>query len=63
MAAVRPAVPPVVRALALGWPIVALIAAWQLWISAGNVPAIVAPSPWAVVVELAANPLLYVHAA
>jgi NitT/TauT family transport system permease protein len=51
------------RAVAVGWPIVLLVLAWQLWIVAGNVPSIVAPSPWAVLVELAHDPLLYGHAA
>jgi NitT/TauT family transport system permease protein len=42
---------------------VLLVLAWQIWIVAADVPVIVAPSPWAVVVELAHDPLLYVHAA
>jgi NitT/TauT family transport system permease protein len=51
------------RAVALAWPVVLLIVAWQVWIVAAAVPAIVAPSPWAVVLELAHDPLLYVQAA
>jgi NitT/TauT family transport system permease protein len=51
------------QAVALGWPLVLLILAWQLWIALGNVPSIVAPSPWAVAVELGRYPLLYLHAA
>jgi ABC-type nitrate/sulfonate/bicarbonate transport system permease component len=51
------------RFAAVVWPIVLLIAAWQLWIAAGNVPAIVAPSPGAVVAELAHDPLVYLRAA
>jgi ABC-type nitrate/sulfonate/bicarbonate transport system permease component len=56
-------VPRVSRAVSLVWPVVLLVAAWQLWIVAANVPAIVAPSPWAVIAELAHDPLLYAHAA
>ena len=63
MVASSPVASRAVRALALGWPILFLLAAWQMWIVAGNVPAIVAPSPWAVAVELAHDPLLYVRAA
>lgn len=50
-------------ALAFGWPAIALILAWQCWIAFGHVPAIVAPSPAAVVVELVQHPELYVRAA
>ena len=55
--------PRAVRVLAIAWPPLLLIAAWQVWISFGNVPAIVAPSPSAVLVELAHYPLVYVTAA
>lgn len=47
----------------MGWPVILLIAAWQIWIAVANVPAIVAPSPAAVLSELANDPLLYIHAA
>ncbi len=40
-----------------------LVLLWQIWIVAANVPVIVAPSPGAVVAELARDPLLYAHAA
>lgn len=40
-----------------------LVLLWQVWIVAANVPVIVAPSPRAVLVELAHDPLLYAHAA
>lgn len=55
--------PRVSRLAALGWPAVLLVLLWQIWIVAANVPAIVAPSPAAVVAELAHDPLLYAQAA
>jgi NitT/TauT family transport system permease protein len=51
------------RVVALVWPALLLVAAWQLWIVAAGVPAIVAPSPAAVLIELGHDPLLYAHAA
>jgi NitT/TauT family transport system permease protein len=47
----------------IAWPVVVLLVAWQVWIVAARVPAIVAPAPGAVVAELASNPSLYVTAA
>jgi len=47
----------------LSWPVLLLLAAWQIWIVAGHVPAIVAPAPAAVLRELAGDPLLYASAA
>jgi NitT/TauT family transport system permease protein len=46
-----------------GWPVLLLLAAWQLWIVAAHVPPIVAPAPARVFVEVGANPGLYVAAA
>ena len=51
------------RIAARVWPIVVLLAAWQFWIVAERVPAIVAPPPAAVAVELAQNPGFYLQAA
>ena len=50
------------RVAGLLWPIIALVCAWQCWIVAGHVPAIVAPAPAAVVKELGSNPGLYARA-
>ena len=47
----------------VAWPVLLLLAAWQLWIVAAHVPAIVAPAPAAVLGELASDPTLYVSAA
>ncbi len=47
----------------VSWPVLLLLAAWQVWIVAGHVPAIVAPAPAAVLAELAANPQLYLTSA
>ncbi len=47
----------------VSWPVLLLLAAWQGWIVAGHVPAIVAPAPAAVLAELAANPSLYLTSA
>jgi NitT/TauT family transport system permease protein len=47
----------------VSWPVLLLLVAWQVWIVAGHVPAIVAPAPAAVLAELAANPLLYLTSA
>ncbi len=47
----------------LSWPVLLLLAAWQVWIVTGHVPPIVAPAPVAVAVELFNNPGLYVSAA
>jgi NitT/TauT family transport system permease protein len=45
------------------WPVLLLVIAWQSWISIAHVPAIVAPTPAAVVAELATDPALYATAA
>jgi putative hydroxymethylpyrimidine transport system permease protein len=63
MTALAVVAPRATRAVALAWPAVLLIVAWQVWISAANVPAIVAPAPLAVAAELAREPFLYAHAA
>jgi NitT/TauT family transport system permease protein len=55
--------PRTARFAALAWPAVLILAAWETWIVAARVPAIVAPSPAAVLTELGRDPLLYVHAA
>jgi NitT/TauT family transport system permease protein len=47
----------------VSWPVLLLLAAWQVWIVAGHVPAIVAPAPAAVVAELANDPMLYLTSA
>jgi NitT/TauT family transport system permease protein len=51
------------RFASLVWPVALLIGAWELWIVAGGVPSIVAPSPLAVARELGAHPLVYAGAA
>jgi NitT/TauT family transport system permease protein len=53
----------VARFADITWPVLVLLAAWQGWIIAGHVPAIVAPAPAAVVAELAGDPMLYVVSA
>ncbi len=53
----------VARIADVTWPVLLVLAAWQLWIVAAHVPAIVAPAPAAVVAELIANPGLYAGAA
>jgi putative hydroxymethylpyrimidine transport system permease protein len=50
-------------AVALLWPAIVLLAVWWIWIVAAHVPALVAPSPVAVVRELFGNPALYVRSA
>ena len=51
------------RCADLAWPVLLLLAAWQIWIVAARVPAIVAPAPAAVAAELAHDPGLYAGAA
>lgn len=51
------------HAVALLWPALLLVAAWQIWIVAAHVPALVAPAPFAVVRELFGDPGLYASAA
>ncbi len=51
------------RAIDVAWPVLVLLVAWQAWIALGHVPAIVAPSPAAVVRELVAHPDVYASAA
>jgi len=45
------------------WPVLLLLAAWDVWIVAAHVPPIVAPAPARVLVEIVANPGLYAAAA
>jgi NitT/TauT family transport system permease protein len=45
------------------WPVLVLLAAWEVWIVAAHVPPIVAPAPALVVIEVATNPGLYAAAA
>jgi putative hydroxymethylpyrimidine transport system permease protein len=52
-----------VRVADLGWPVLLLLVAWQVWIVAAHVPAIVAPAPAAVFGELVHDPQLYLGAA
>jgi NitT/TauT family transport system permease protein len=47
----------------VAWPVFVLLVAWQIWIVAAHVPAIVAPAPAAVAAELIGNPTLYAGAA
>ncbi len=51
------------RLVDLLWPVLLLLVAWQVWIVAGHVPAIVAPAPGAVLAELTGDPQLYATAA
>ena len=44
------------------WPVLLILAGWQIWIVAGHVARIVAPSPLAVGREIAAHPALYAAA-
>jgi len=46
-----------------GWPVLLLLAAWQVWIVAARVPPIVAPAPARVFIEVGTNPGLYLAAA
>ncbi len=50
------------RMLALVWPALLLLALWQVWIAAANVPAVVAPAPAAVAAEIGRNPVMYAGA-
>ncbi len=47
----------------VAWPVLLLLAVWQMWIVAAHVPPIVAPAPGAVIAELASDPQLYAGAA
>jgi ABC-type nitrate/sulfonate/bicarbonate transport system permease component len=49
-------------AITLAVPVL-LVLLWQWWITSGEVPAIVAPSPWGVVEALGEDPGLYLRAA
>lgn len=50
----------VLRFAARWWPVAVIVAGWQLWITLGHVPPIVAPSPVGVVAELIGHPDVYV---
>jgi NitT/TauT family transport system permease protein len=43
------------------WPFLAVLAIWQLWVTAARVPAIVMPAPLAVAAELVRDPGLYLR--
>lgn len=52
-----------IAALRHSWGILALLLAWQLWVSIAGLNTIVMPSPWDVVKDLASAPGLYAAAA
>ncbi len=43
------------------WPVILIVALWQMWIVVGHVPRLVAPSPRDVVVELGTHAGLYLY--
>jgi NitT/TauT family transport system permease protein len=47
--------------LSRNWPFLAVLAIWQLWVTAARVPAIVMPAPLAVAAELVRDPGLYLR--
>lgn len=52
-----------IAALRHSWGVLALILAWQLWVSLAGLNTIVMPSPWDVAKDLAAAPAIYAAAA
>ena len=52
-----------IAALRHSWGILALLLAWQLWVSIAGLNTIVMPSPWDVAKDLASAPGLYAAAA